>query len=120
MNKCIYKKLITVTVISAITLISACSKNDAAEQAMKDAEKIKEQAQALAADAISQAEEQMKAANQLVGESLDNARAQMKQLQDPNAQNQIDEADKKIKEAQMKANQAMIDAQKQAQGAGSR
>lgn len=94
--------------------ISACTNNDAAEQAMKDADKLNAQAQALAVDAMKQAGEQMQAAKEMVGKSLDDARAQMK-IAAPSALDQINAAEKKIQEAQSKMNQENANAQQQIQ-----
>lgn len=106
-------KILTFVALSCVC-ITACTNNDAAEQAMKDAEKLNAQAQALAADAMKQAGVQMQAANEMVGKSLDDARAQMK-IAAPNAQAQINAAEQKIQDAQLKMNQVAENAQQQIQ-----
>jgi hypothetical protein len=63
---------------------------------------------------MKQAGEQMQAANEMVGKSLDDARAQMK-IAAPNAQDQINSAEKMIEDAHLKMNQAAGNAQQQVQ-----
>ncbi len=109
-------RILTISLLAAG--VFGCSKSDPVEQALKDAEKAREQAQQMAAEAAKQAEDSMKQANELVGKSLEDAHAQMKALQnnpsnDPNVQAKLDEANKKVVDAQAKAAEAMKNAQNQ-------
>lgn len=95
-------------------LVSGCARNDAAEQAMKDAEKLQKQAQEIAAQAAQQAQDSIAKANEAVQEGMEDARARMGEIQqDPKVQAEVDKANAQMEDAHAKVNQAMENANAQ-------
>lgn len=107
-----YRKTFGLIVIAA-ACFAGCARNDAAEQAMKDAEKLQKQGQEIAAEAAKQAQQSLAEAGKIMNQGTEDARAQMGQLKDPQAQEKINEASAQIDDAKAKANQALGEANAQ-------